>query len=316
MQVVENPFFLGADTIFWASVHLFISDIKTSKTSMGFFYKTHPIQKVTIAGIVTSISIQASKFILEIDDGSDFINCLYWYSDSEKKTCPFKFQLGDLISLQGRISDFRDEIQIIIINFKVESDPNYELLHWASVLLLKKEYEIPFQIPLGLKNELTNLKEFKSLKTETRNEIKDFLKTIFESNIKIEFQQLKKRSDLLEFSRLYLSSKENHEISDSQIELIIAKNTRLLTKEGFIYQKNEDTDTFELISLSNLGNFIIHSIKDLCTKNLYGVSGDEIMAILSSTCFKSVPKPIVFGMLRELADMAKIHKVSANEYRA
>ena len=109
-----NTFFYGADTVFWSCVNLFINDIHDSKTSDGFFYKTRPIQKVSIAGIIISLAIQSNKFTVQIGDGSGVINCVYWYSDEEKKNNPVDFGLGDLISIQGRITEYRDEIQITI----------------------------------------------------------------------------------------------------------------------------------------------------------------------------------------------------------
>ena len=51
-----------------------------------------------------------------------------------------------------------------------------------------------------------------------------------------------------------------------------AKNIRLLTKDGYIYQENEVSDTYEIVSIDNLGEFIVDIIKKNCSNYNHGVS--------------------------------------------
>ena len=57
-------------------------------------------------------------------------------------------RLGQLVSIFGRLSEFRDEKQLTITNILPEDDPNIEPLYWMEVALLKKTvYSKPFVVP-------------------------------------------------------------------------------------------------------------------------------------------------------------------------
>ena len=63
-------------------------------------------------------------------------------------------KLGQLVSVFGRVSKYREERQIKVSAFAIEEDPNAEPLHWLEVIQLKRTvYSKPFSLPLGISTQ-------------------------------------------------------------------------------------------------------------------------------------------------------------------
>ena len=63
-------------------------------------------------------------------------------------------QLGQLVSVYGRVSEYREERQVKVNGICIEEDPNIEPLHWLEVIQLKRTvYAKPFSLPLGVSTQ-------------------------------------------------------------------------------------------------------------------------------------------------------------------
>lgn len=59
-------------------------------------------------------------------------------------------ELGNLISVFGKLSEYNGRRQIRVSNIMIETDPNVEPLHWLEVIQLKRTvYSRPFVLPPG-----------------------------------------------------------------------------------------------------------------------------------------------------------------------
>ena len=121
-------------------------------------------------GIVLGVEIKDSKLTMFVDDGTAVVRCVkYTYANqiAKRKSQVNSFQLlreqgykilvvpenGELVLVCGILAIQEtnyDPYEYIITNIRIEvlTDPNAELLHWTSAMLLyessyQKEFELP-----------------------------------------------------------------------------------------------------------------------------------------------------------------------------
>lgn len=64
---------------------------------------------------------------------------------------------GQLVSVFGKVSEFRNMKQLTVTGICPEPDPNVEPLFWLEVIKLKRDvYSIPFQLPPGINTSITS----------------------------------------------------------------------------------------------------------------------------------------------------------------
>ena len=86
-----------------------------------------------------------------VDDGTGVLPCCQWRKEPDSDEGLFIPRLGQLVSIFGRLSEFRDEKQLTIMTIFPEDDPNIEPLHWVEAALLKKTvYSKPFVVPSSI----------------------------------------------------------------------------------------------------------------------------------------------------------------------
>ena len=74
--------------------------------------------------------------------------CTQWREKEDSEEGLFIPRLGQLVSVFGRLSEFRDQRQLVVSRIFPEDDPNVEPLHWMEVALLRKTvYSKPFVVP-------------------------------------------------------------------------------------------------------------------------------------------------------------------------
>ena len=109
----------------------------------GILYLLHnnkPISKVEVVGIITSIKYRFKKTIVSLDDGTGIITCvLFRFDDSSNDS---RLQVGQFLSVHGMLIAYNDG-ELITILIHTESmvsieDPNMEILHWTSTIMLHK----------------------------------------------------------------------------------------------------------------------------------------------------------------------------------
>lgn len=93
-------------------------------------------------------------FKFTVDDGTGVMSCTQWRvtEDSDEGiTLP---TLGSLVSVWGKLSEFRGERQLTVTSLVQHKDPNVEPLHWLEVAHLKRTiYSRPFILPRGVLSE-------------------------------------------------------------------------------------------------------------------------------------------------------------------
>eukprot|EP00731_Ephydatia_muelleri_P027320 Em0019g193a len=134
--------FWGLDQLYQAKVKLNVADALSLKEYPGFsgVYSilNHPISNVHLLGDVVSIS-QKNKFIqYEIDDGTGTIQCYHWRPVEGSDQGMVVPELGNLVSVFGKLSEYNGKRQIRVLNIMMETDPNVEPMHWLEVVQLKR----------------------------------------------------------------------------------------------------------------------------------------------------------------------------------
>ena len=86
--------------------------------------------------------------MFSVDDTTGVLLCCQWRKQKDSDDGLFIPKLGQLVSIFGRVSEFRNQTQLTIMTVFPEDDPNVEPLHWMEVALLKKTvYSKPFVVP-------------------------------------------------------------------------------------------------------------------------------------------------------------------------
>ena len=185
-----EPRFWGMDPVFSARVKLNIIDVLTLQphpTIAGepimaeilndpspiflaevYCIVNHPVQSVHVMGDVVSIQRKARMVKYEgvilylmyyvctyvchvVDDGTGVISCTQWRQEPDSDKGLVIPELGQLVSIWGKVSEYKAEKQLAVTTIVEHSDPNAEPLHWLEVAHLKKTvYSRPFSLPPGL----------------------------------------------------------------------------------------------------------------------------------------------------------------------
>ncbi|KAJ2741741.1 hypothetical protein GGI20_004976 [Coemansia sp. BCRC 34301] len=140
----------GFDPLFWVSAKLFIGDlllaIPSDIASLYFIGNQRVIRSVAVVGIVISVNTRSLKLtVYHIDDGTGVIPCAEFTTPEEQSDPETRYShpLGETVAIEGRLSDFRDERQIVIRSIK-SVDPNQETLGWLERLALRDHLAAPF----------------------------------------------------------------------------------------------------------------------------------------------------------------------------
>ena len=86
-----------------------------------------------------------------MDDGTGVMSCTQWRLVEDSDEGITILELGDLVSVWGKLSEFRNEKQLTVTSIVQQKDPNAEPLHWLEVVHLKRTvYSRPFLLPRGV----------------------------------------------------------------------------------------------------------------------------------------------------------------------
>lgn len=118
-----------------------------------------------------------------VDDGTAVIACCQWRKVDDSDENLFIPKLGQLISVFGKVSEFREEKQLTVSSICPEEDPNVEPLFWLEVAHLKKTvYSKPFVIPPGVpETTMTSTQPCLSLHEALLLNFKQCLEKVFAS---------------------------------------------------------------------------------------------------------------------------------------
>ncbi|KAJ3192835.1 CST complex subunit STN1 [Irineochytrium annulatum] len=121
-----------------ACLHLSIADLFASDSLPVskdiLLHWDHPYRRVKICGIITAKDERERNISYYVDDGSGVVGCTEWFPESvrskwDRRTLP----LGALVTVQGKVSEYNHQRQIVVNIITRETDPNAELLWWLEV---------------------------------------------------------------------------------------------------------------------------------------------------------------------------------------
>jgi hypothetical protein len=187
----------------------------------------------------------------------------------------------------------------------IETDPNYELLHWAQVIKLKRlVYDTSFMPSFDIlesnslalqRQQFMNPKEDDSKDLDSNTEIvKDCLKETINSMLSFSFQ------DLILEQELVSTVETLYSVKKVQAHFIISKSLRKLVSEGYIYPVDLDgeSEIYQIVNESNLGQEILR-IMQKCDIDVTGEAAAEIIAsrIRQTPCYSKIPRSVVMKYL-------------------
>ncbi|KAJ4727434.1 CST complex subunit STN1 [Melia azedarach] len=120
------------------------------------------LSRAEIVGTITSRDFKPNKFVrFTIDDGTGCVPCILWlnhlrspyFSRRDPASVRLianaatefaaRIKVGVVARVRGRITSYRDEVQITVSDVVIEKDPNMEVLHWLDCLrLARKCYDV------------------------------------------------------------------------------------------------------------------------------------------------------------------------------
>ncbi|KAJ1562030.1 CST complex subunit STN1, partial [Cladochytrium tenue] len=135
------PVLVGLDYTYSASVKLRVVDVVSLRQhplvpADVFLLRNRPIRKASVCGIVVGKDEREKSIVYlgKVDDGTAVVQCLYWFSDSERSLFSRRtYSLGALLAVTGRVSEYRGTIQIVVNALTHLEDPNAEILWWLEV---------------------------------------------------------------------------------------------------------------------------------------------------------------------------------------
>ncbi|KAJ3312253.1 hypothetical protein HDV04_003296 [Boothiomyces sp. JEL0838] len=247
--------------------------------SNSFYIGSQPITRAQVTGMITAVSKASNRTSIGVDDGTGVITCVYWLNNDD----PI-FKLGDVIQIIGKLTIFREQIQLTIENYQFVGF-NDEILHWLRAVDLMEIYSKPVVIKEQIKAALTEPDDDLRI-------IRDWIKL----QHSFEFHQL---------------------LQDNSWGMSVAtkrKHVKTLQEEGFIYLSNEERDEFTMVDASNLGRDIIEIVQRETMKS--GSIGFDLIRYYLKPEFKNAGFKQMNRILDELVRSDQITQISQNKYKA
>lgn len=254
-----------------------------------------------------------------VDDGSGTISCCKWHSlDLNAGRGQESYDLGQLVTVQGKISVFREQRQLTVDLIYPETDPNAEVLFWLEAVNLSNTvYKEPFN---------PSLEEFHARHNPVlkETELKRAILTHIKENkiVAFQFQNLCFEPDIQQLAReaakQKCTSEEKAKKWDGYHEAtkIIRQIIKDFEKDGMVYLKDSRKDLYQVISHEhNLGSAILKAMGKISGPSGLSVSKWAIMDVLhSSRTFQHVTLKQVEESLDKLLQNSDVYKQSENEY--
>jgi hypothetical protein len=290
------------NVLLFTHLFLFIDQIQKLKTSQDSLYHFHtvPCQNVHICGMIVGLNSNSTKVCLDVDDGTGSVACIIW----NPKPDVFQLRLGDIISINGRISEFESKLCIYVKSFAVESDPHAELFNWVRTIELQAIYKK--QQHVVIENVPNNDPQQVSRKNSSLASIPNLLKGYLKNVKYFQFDQLSMDTEFQNFVKQFVPEVDiDTKLLNFQAQ--IAAGIRTLEKQGFVFHSN---GKYEVIGNDNLGVFLLECIqKELWASNANcGLFLDEIYLLLNDTPYSKVPKNIVYQLLQDLTLKNRLRK--------
>mgnify|MGYP002803539409 FL=1 len=333
--------FWGLDPLYWANVKLFIRDVFKLKNYPGFkgvyAISNHPIVHVLVVGYIVMVGKREKLTNYLVDDGTGRISCCVW-RDQNRETDLVEATFGDLVTMMGKISTFREERQITVSNFYIETDPNAETFHWLDVMKLREIYEKPFELTenskIATKPWLTSELEIEidRLEESLKKSVAEHLEATDAATFSLDslFHVGKVMEIMGQLTRKYKECLIENKIGTkqpitprSEMKQYMKHTLRKLEKDGIVYCKpivDFDYREYDFLSIKkDLSPKIIHTIREICRTQGESSCGIALSKIVASfkllERYKNVPRARVMVGLEHLINNGDIYETSRDHYR-
>ncbi|CAH3188410.1 unnamed protein product [Porites evermanni] len=330
-QVISLPpvRFWGLDPLFWTHIKMFVKDVYELHECADYrgvfcYANNHPVIRVEVLGHIVSIDEKEKLTSYGVDDGSGTILCCKWHPAASdlKSTCSGNrelYNLGQLVTVQGKISTFREQRQLTVDFIYAESDPNVEVLFWLEAINLgnniysKKSFTNSLKNPPAGIDELTKEEELK----------RAILQQIKENKIvAFQFRTLCLDPDIQQIASEAVSQKSTDQPQGKKLDRsyemkkVVRQVIKDLERAGLVYFKDSRTDLYEVISHEhNLGPAIIKAMRKVAAPSGSPVSKWAIMDVLhSSHKFHHVTLHQIEDSLDKLLQGSDIYRHSEHQY--
>jgi hypothetical protein len=208
-----------------------------------------------------------------VDDGTGVLSCMQWHDQ-------MGIDLGDLVTIRGKIQDYRGKRQMNISQILVENDPNMELLRTLITISNHTIYNMPIKelpgdhikIPKFVKASVDPVYTDGIYVTETDLNlfILDWLKNHYSQDGNFTYNSILQESTVLSFAKNVLKYQYNDDTPNhSRLCSIVRKSIIDLTKKGDIYLADEDNDIYSLLNVADLDQTVLDWFKhDTCVEIL------------------------------------------------
>ncbi|KAK4509138.1 uncharacterized protein ATC70_007488 [Mucor velutinosus] len=329
---------LGLDPLFLTNVKLTIHDLlnleQTNEDLIGV-YKLfeHKIKLADICGTIVAVERNNYTTNYTVDDGTGTVTCSYWSATEKLDYKPLS--LGTTVRITGKISTYKDERQIVIYDIYPTFDPNQELQHFVQAILLRKEYEKPYELPTQMKSHAKDLVEqiqvddedqlvysSQARKLDTRA-FEDALLRFYKSRstTRVSWNDARDDAELENMALEILRGiPRNKPIVPKDISVMFNKATDKWLKAGYIYKTTSD-DIYNVVDEEDLANVIIRSIKEMSKQlpdQLSGIRVEYIAkAVVASSTYSNLyySSEIIEKVVDDLVEQSVIYPTGHSEYK-
>lgn len=314
----------GLDALFWSHMKLFVKEIQylqevPDHKGVYSYANKHPVTRVEIVGYIVSIDVKEKLTTYGVDDGSGTIPCCRWRQSEESvDNGQEQLNLGQLVTVQGKISVFREQRQLTVDLIYAESDPNTETLLWLETVNLGKTvYRKTFSPSL---KESQADKEGLTKEAQLKQAI---LQHIHENKmVAFQFRTLCLEPDIIQIATDAVRERPTKQLQGKMLDgpyeakKVIRQAVKDLEREGVVYFKDSSSDLYEVISHDhNLGSAILKAIKKISVPPHTPVSKWAIMDVLhSSHKFHFVTLHQLEESLDKLLQSSDVYRHSENDY--
>lgn len=313
----------GLNPLFWSHMKMFVKEVQSLEEYSDYkgvycYSKNHPVVRVEILGYIVSVDVREKLTSYGVDDGSGTIACCCWHSSDPNEDRRESYNLGQLVTVQGKISVFREQRQLTVDQIYPESDLNTEVLFWLEAVNLGNTvYKQPFT---------PSLKHFQAGNgaSSKEEELKKAIMMHLKENkmVAFQFSTLCLEPDIQQLAREAVKEKCTNQEDVKKIDhayeakKVIRQSVKDLERDGLVYFKDSRKDLYEIISHDhNLGAAILKAIKKISEPSSSSVSKWAIMDVLhSSHKFHHVTLQQVEHSLDRLLQSSDVYRQSEHEY--
>ncbi|XP_033748086.1 CST complex subunit STN1-like [Pecten maximus] len=335
----------GLDYYFMIFNKMYIADVLQLRENTMFpgtyMYRSHPLFKVDIIGIVVKVEQNHTCFTYTVDDGTGVIPCCCWRKDLFNMPDPGTnwlglpsdlqglaariadhkthegYMLGDLLRIRGKVKMFRDQREVVALYHTRLDDPMEEVLRLAELpKLYKQNYDQPFQLPRKVQLEIdSNQRETATgvlSKESLVLQMKKALMNYFQKNQTREITLLDNLLGQIDFKFM---------CNEYEKKWCAEEALARLEEEGKICTRQEqEHNVLEVLTNSSaLEKTLLDILGKKCSNSKYADTGCHFLNLHQEVCrtyqYAKVKVSAVCTCLTQLEENSDIIRIAKDKYR-